>query len=464
MPFTLKLRWLLLWLVLGGSMSLAHEPIAVHAIPTTTSETPADCVAGYADIYPCRNINLLAHLPLEGVGGGSATDVWGWDDAVTGHRYAILGRTNGTAFVDVTDPRAPIYVAELPSHVGEGPRALKVYERYALIVAQIAGHGMQVLDLAALRPLIGRTDLPVTLTESAYYGGAGQAQNIAIDQETHFAYAVGLRGSGLNCNGGLHMINLSNPSYPVFGGCFSGDGFTQAAQCLIYHGPDRDYYDHEVCFNANEDTLTIVDVSNKFAPLMISRTDYVGRGYTFQGGLAPDQRHFLLADTGDELQSGVNTTTYIWDVSNLDAPYVERRFVASTAAIDHNLFARGRFVYQANNTAGLRVLRLNDDGDPGLELIEDAYFDVYPADDGPTLNGAQSAFPYFTEEGLVAVSSQAGGLYVLRLAHIAFVPMAVTLRQMDATGNSVSVWGVGLWLAAVLAIWQTSRGRLSVSP
>lgn len=35
------------------------------------------------------------------------------------------------------------------------------------------------------------------------------------------------------------------------------------AQCVIYTGPDAKYQGKEICFNYNEDSLTIVDVSDK---------------------------------------------------------------------------------------------------------------------------------------------------------------------------------------------------------
>jgi hypothetical protein len=40
-------------------------------------------------------------------------------------------------------------------------------------------------------------------------------------------------------------------------------GYTHDAQCVVYSGPDATYKGREVCFNYNEDTLTIVDVSDK---------------------------------------------------------------------------------------------------------------------------------------------------------------------------------------------------------
>ena len=46
--------------------------------------------------------------------------------------------------------------------------------------------------------------------------------------------------------------------------------------------------------------MTIVDVTNKSEPKQLSRTTYAGVGYTHQGWLTEDHKHFLLDDELDE--------------------------------------------------------------------------------------------------------------------------------------------------------------------
>ena len=50
---------------------------------------------------------------------------------------------------------------------------------------------------------------------------------------------------------------------PTFAGCFDDDGYTHDVQCVVYSGPDADYTGAEICFASNEDTVTIVDVTDK---------------------------------------------------------------------------------------------------------------------------------------------------------------------------------------------------------
>lgn len=54
---------------------------------------------------------------------------------------------------------------------------------------------------------------------------------------------------------------------------------------MIYDGPDTEHLGKEICLASNEDTLTIVDVTDKSAPVMLSRTGYPDSGYVYQGCL-----------------------------------------------------------------------------------------------------------------------------------------------------------------------------------
>lgn len=367
------------------------------------SNTP--CVGGMAGPFPCRNINLASFLPLSDIGGGTVNDVWGWTDPSTGKEYALVGRSSGTAFVDLSDPYHPVYLGNLPTHsVDSLWRGIKVYANHAFIVSEADNHGMQVFNLTRLRNVISP---PATFTEDAHYDGFRRAHTLAVDEETGFAYAAGSRDT---CQGGLHMVDIRNPVAPVFAGCVGQDGYTHETQCVRYHGPDVGYQGREICFSSNEDTLTIVDVTNKTAPVQLSRTTYAGVGYTHQGWLTENQAYFLIDDELDEKRNGVNSTTYIWNVADLDAPSMTGVYGGPSTSIDHNLYIRGNRAYESNYRSGLRILDISNIG--AASLNEVAFFDIYPIDDLPEFNGAWSNYPFFSS-GIVIVGGIEQGLFVL---------------------------------------------------
>jgi choice-of-anchor B domain-containing protein len=362
------------------------------------------CVSNMAGSYTCSNMDLLSFLPLSTIGGGEGNDIWGWTGC-NGREFALMGRTNGTSFVEITDPVNPVYLGNLPPHTGNSTwRDIKTYADHAFIVSEAGSHGMQVFDLTQLCSI---TAPPVTFSETTHYNGFGNAHNLVINEDSGYAYGVGTN----TCSGGLHMVNIQNPLSPGNAGCYSGDGYTHDAQCVIYNGLDIEHQGKEICLNSNVDTLTIVDVTNKATPAQLSRTGYIGSGYTHQGWLTDDHAYFLLDDEGDETGFGHNTRTYIWNLADLDNPLLIDNYTASTSAIDHNLYIKGNYAFEANYRAGLRILDIHDiiNGN----LFEEAYFDIYPGSDSASFNGAWSNYPYF-DSGVVVVSGIEQGLYILQ--------------------------------------------------
>jgi len=365
------------------------------------------CENGFAGIYPCLDVNLYKFFPSAEIGGGIINDNWGWTSPVSGKEYAIQGRSNGTAFIDVSNPVEPIYLGNLPTHNFESLwRDVKVYNNHAFIVSEAAGHGMQVMDLLQLDDV---TNPPVTFAELAHYPNFGNAHNVAINEETGYAYAVGSNTYA----GGLHFVNIQDPSNPVGAGGFDADGYTHDVQVVIYHGSDPDYFGKEMAFASNEDTFTIIDVDDKSDPELVSRTGYSNSAYAHQGWLTEDHNYFLHDDELDELNFGFNTRTFVWDIHDLDAPVLLGYYESTSTAIDHNLYVKGNHVYLANYRSGLRVLLMNDLAN--VNLTEVGFFDVVPEDDNPSFSGSWNIYPFF-ESGTMVLSSMYGGCFILQPA------------------------------------------------
>jgi hypothetical protein len=522
-----------------------------------TPSTAAPCVNGMAaDFFPCDSVDMLSHVSHARLGTTFVNDIWGWTDPKTGNDYALVGASNGTVFVDITDAKRPKVLGIMPtaSTVGGGSwRDIKVYRNHAYVVSEHYDHGVQVFDLKRLRNWNGNY---ATYEPDTRYMGHGSAHNININEDSGFAYSVGAgptaeqlpyavvvnepssaagsytangarfggdpvgvtgafaigedaAGSTLACeplegfpagaiaivdrgvcgftvkaknaqdagasgvvianNGpgtqimggsddsitipavmvtqadgqtikdglpadggfeegdpgpcgdGLHMIDISSPKNPEYAGCFQDHGYVHDTQCVIYSGPDLAHRNREICFNSNgieyalngENYVSIVDVTDKANPVELSRLKYEGSGYSHQGWLTEDQAFFLHGDEGDEILAGVNTTTRVWDVSDLHNPRVHEVFVNDTTSIDHNLYTKGRYATASNYTTGLRVYDTRDVATSGLREV--AYFDIYPENDNPSFEGGTwSNYPYFRQQGIVAVSSIDRGLFILQ--------------------------------------------------
>ncbi len=383
---------------------------------------PAECAEGKSWQFDCQGVDLLSFLPITAIGGKEGlelNDIWGWTDPDTGGEYALVGRMDGTAFVDITDPKRPRYLGELPLTDGARVnfwRDIKVYKNHAFIVADRAGdHGMQVFDLKQLRAV---PDAPETFDETAHYDRIASAHNIVINEDTGFAYIVGSSGGGEVCGGGLHMVNIKEPARPVFAGCFAhlgtgnaGSGYTHDAQCVVYHGPDIEHRGKEICLGSNQTALSIADVTDKKNPAALSSASYPDYAYTHQGWLTDDHRFFYLNDELDEVQGRVvGTRTLIWDLTDLDDPLLLGSHRSTNMASDHNLYIRGHLMYQSNYLSGLRILDITDIEAP----VEVGYYDTVPTGmDKPGFGGSWSNYPFFTS-GTIIITSMGEGLFVLK--------------------------------------------------
>ncbi|HTG36996.1 MAG TPA: choice-of-anchor B family protein [Thermoanaerobaculia bacterium] len=384
--------------------------------PTISSAPPAlgatPCRNGHADVYPCKNIDLESFMPLEDLGADpdeKAAGIWGWTDPRTRHEYALIALRNRVSFVDVTDAKHPRLVGYLPGRALDTTnREVNVYGDFAFVVADARdGNGLQVFDLTQLR---GVTNPPIRFGTSAdLIAGDGRIHNLNVNQETGFAYEVG----GAECGGGLRMIDVHDPFSPVQVACWAdpSHSYIHDTQCVVYRGPDKRFKGHEICFASAVDALLIVDVTDKSAPLKISRTSYPGAGYTHQGWLTGNQKFFLMDDEFDELAEGHPTRTYLWNFASLTAPRQFATYDAPTEATDHNQYVRGNLVYQSNYRAGLRILNISKIA--AGKLREVGYFDIVPDSDEAGYEGAWGNYPFFPS-GTVVVSGISQGLYILK--------------------------------------------------
>jgi choice-of-anchor B domain-containing protein len=346
------------------------------------------------------------------------TGIWGWTDPQTKREIALVGRFDGTSFVDVTDPSNPRYLGDLPLTPGSTPapwREIKTYKDYAVISADGAGPAhLQFFDLKQLRNI----KTPQKFEPTVLYKRVNSVHNIVINEESGFAYAVGSSSGGETCGGGLHMIDIRDPLKPEFVGCFAdpqtgraSTGYSHDALCVIYNGPDADYKGREICFGSNETMLSIADVTDKKAPKALSRAGYPKVGYVHQGWFTKDMRYFFMNDELDEVSGLVqNTRTLIWDLADLDDPQMVAEFMSPTQASDHNLYINENLMYQSHYKAGVRLVDVSNP----LKPVEIGFFDTAPTQsDTPGFAGSWGNYPFFKSGNWIA-SSMNEGLFVLK--------------------------------------------------
>lgn len=377
------------------------------------AQTP--CSGGFANGFPCSGYDLMARLQLSQMNAGGGNDSWGWTDPLDGKEYALVGLDNGTAFIDISDPVNVVYLGKLPTHTDPSIwRDIKVYNDHAFIVSEANAHGMQVFDLTRLRNV---SNPPQTFTEDAHYSGFGNCHNIAINEATGYAYAI---GTSLH-NGGPQIIDISDPLNPMMVGFYDQMGYTHDAQIIIYDGPDTEHVGKEIFFGSNEDVYVIVDVTDKNNPQLLSATSYSNVAYTHQAWLTEDRNYALIGDELDESDFGFNTRTIVADVSDLDNPFWSFDYYGTIPAIDHNGYVKEDKFYLANYSGGMRVIDISDIANQNMSEI--GYFDTFPANNNVNFNATWNVYPFF-ESGNIVISGDEG-FTLVRESNLGFEDSAI---------------------------------------
>ena len=389
----------------GFRISLAAFCLAVAA-PAVTGQ---DALSGPIS----HNVVLRSHIGLAELAAGHGNDCWGYTSP-SGREYALMGLRSAVVVVEVSDPDRPVIVGRIP-HFFNTWCDIKVYKQYAYAATERHGTGLQVIDLSQV------DDGIVTLVRTVH--AVPDAHNLAVDTDSGFLYACLVNGG----TGTTMCLDLSDPANPtpIGAGTMTSPGVHDLQVVTYDSGP---YAGRQILFgNSGGFGFYIWDVTDKNSPFQLARMTYPGLSYSHQGWLSEDKQLWYMDDELDELFGRTPTTrTLVMDVSDLSAPFLASTFTTGLRSIDHNLYVKCGFIFEANYTSGLRVFDGNDDP---LHPTETGWYDTYPAHDFPTFSGAWSNYSFFPS-GTVVVSDINTGLYVLDVS-------AATIRAITSDVHTV---------------------------
>jgi choice-of-anchor B domain-containing protein len=379
-------------------------------------------------------------------GASFLSDIWGWTDTVTDEEdithteeYVIVGTSSGVSFVRVTDPTKPEFLGLVQTTNPDTLRNfwwdIKTYNNHAYWTTEVNDAGVGIFDLTRLRDLVASPPETRLEANTYYHGDDGdyiRAHNISINEDSGFAYLTGVsKDDPTFTDDGTLILDLAEPLAPKEAGQILRID-SHDAQIVNYIGPDMNHQGQEIAFIFNGEDLVvgIYDVTDKKNIDQISAPTYPGASFTHQGWLTEDHRYLVVGDEEDEL-FGISdprnpdlpdtARTYFFDVQDLDNPRYMGFFDSPAASIDHNLFVKGDYVYEANYTAGIRVLDISDLALDVNMVSEIAHMDTEPRLPNRNMNhninifiGPWGVFPYF-KSGTIAASDGLNGLILMEL-------------------------------------------------
>lgn len=378
--------------------------------------------AGFAS----QNVTLLSWLTLADLSPGATTGnvCWGYTSP-SGREYALMGVSDGTAFVEVTDPNNPQIVS---FHSGPNSlwRDIKAWSHYVYAVSE-GGSGVQVFNVQNIDSGI------VTFVGNVTTGGDLATHTLIIDPASGYLYRA---GGGSN---GLRMYNLNaNPTNPPLVGTWTNKYVHEVTPVTYTSGPAAGKQIAYACSGFNggfsNTGLSIIDVTNKANPVVLKEIFWSGAQYSHQVWLSTDLKYAYLNDELDE--NGVKpTTTYVIDVQDPANAFLVGSFNNGNVAIGHNVYTLPGRLFEANYRSGLRVF---DIGANPTNPPEIAWFDTYPTDDQPEFNGLWNNYPFF-DSGIVLGSDLERGLFVWWVGTplIDIQPVGAGLTQIDPAGETL---------------------------
>jgi len=373
------MRTLVTALVLFFSSSLSAQGLGTH------------------DQFDSSGITLMGWIPNgEFSNWEGADDCWGYTSP-SGREYAIIGTTGAIGFAEITNPSEPVIVASHSTTVSNW-HDIKVYQDHAYSVSE-GGGGIHIFNMSGIDLGMVRNVGRVTT------GGSTTTHNIAIDSTSGYLYRL---DGGFS---GIRIYDLVNPGAPNFIGSWSVRGVHDAQFITYDSGP---FAGKEIGFLASDspgfDGLTIVDVTDKANILLLGSVEYPNQVVAHQGWLSDDMQTFYFSDEADESSFGFTTRTHMFDVSDLTNPTYIGFFTNGNTASDHNLFANGDKIFEANFMSGIRVYDATIPTSP----VEIAYFDTQLSSDVAKTEGLWGNYPFFPS-GTFIGSDEVKGLFIWRL-------------------------------------------------
>jgi choice-of-anchor B domain-containing protein len=311
-------------------------------------------------------------------------DVWGYVDE-TGKEYAIVGTTEGTSILDVSDPTSPIEIFWIAgsSSIWRDPC---VHGDYAYVTTE-ANDGLLIIDLS---PLPSSSVLPT----STYFGTTTpqllSAHTCFVD-ENGFAYVFGSnRGNG----GALILDVQTNPMQPTEVGFFDNwyvhDGFVRNDTMFLAHISDG--------------FVSLVDVSDKANPILLGTKNTPNN---FSHNIWPSDDGQTVFTT-DEVSGAFLAAYNISDPQNI----VEIDRIQNSpgqGVIPHNAHVRGNHLISSYYSDGIVV---HDITYPD-NMVKVAEFDTYPTQTSG-FDGCWGVYPFLPSGNLLA-SDITEGLFIIGL-------------------------------------------------
>lgn len=340
------------------------------------------------------------------------SDIWGYTSP-GGVELAIVGTGNGTSFVNVTNPAAPVEVLFVPGGSSTW-RDIKTYDHYAYIVDDEAGDGLRIVNMAnPLAPVLVNT-----LTNTFF-----TVHNAFVDE----AAGILIAGARSSNNATYFFDVAANPTNPPLIYTYTGTYLHD------FYSRDGIFYGAAI-YNG---TLNTYDMSALPGSLPLLDSIPTDDQFCHNVWLSDDGDY---AFTTDEESTGHITVFDVSDPGNL-VRVGSYEHPTGPSAIIHNVLVKGDYAYIAWYKNGLEIVDVSVPQFPSRV----GFYDTFPGG-GTGFDGQWGTYP-FAGSGNIYCSDMSTGLYVFEFQPNFGRVLGIVSDQVSGDplpGVTVSVVGTSL--------------------
>ncbi len=344
------------------------------------------------------NMRLLGNwdnnlLPANN-GGYTYSEVFGFE--MNGVEYAVIGSTQGTHIIDISDPGNLIEVDFVPAKYRGNVthRDFDVHDGYLYMVCDQSTSSLQIADLSSLPDSVTMVYDSNNLIVRSH--------NIFIDSANDILYSCG--GNKLTGANELRLIDISTPTAPsLIVDCADGIPWWSSNVGYVHDIYVRD----NIAYTNDDDAMHIINFSNPLAPVILgSISSYVDKGYNHSGYLAEDDTTYVMCDeTHGKRVKFMDVAT----PSTILVTDVEGTALPNSTQIAHNPIIKDDYAYVSYYYDGVQVYDIKDK----YNVSNVAYYDTYQ---GPNAGGGEGCWGVYPllPSGKILASDRRRGLFVLQ--------------------------------------------------
>lgn len=357
------------------------------------------------NIYDSQNISLISlsnpnTSTVSGSVGNRYSGCWGWFQAGKNKEYAISGASNGTYFLDITNPANPVVCDFVPGTISTW-REMKTFSHYCYIVSDVAlPNKLQIVDLQYLPDSVHVVHNSNALFELGH--------TVFIDKDRMYVGSTRFPGNP-GAFSAMTVWSLATPTAPVLLRKLEQDTLTVGRIQQVH---DMYVRNDTVYASAGWEGMRIMQLKSDNTFQSLGTYDgYPSEGYNHSSWLTKNGKYLLFADEVPE-----SLPMNFVDVSNMGNIQPIKQFKPYQETTPHNPYVIGNdFAVVSCYQDGVQIYDISDPHN----IVLAGYFDTYPEGGnnvnnygGGAYRGNWGAYP-FLPSGIIIANDMQHGVFLL---------------------------------------------------